>query len=68
MNSSATCRLNAALCDRCFVMASILRKPNRHGQIQSLNLSTRRGALQIGGHFSTPDHNARHRRYLGGLL
>src|SRR5580658_8883882 len=29
MNSSATCRLNAALCDRCFVMASILRKPNR---------------------------------------
>jgi hypothetical protein len=39
---SATCRLNAALCDRCFVMASFLRKPNRHGQIQSLNLSTRR--------------------------
>ena len=29
MNSSATCRLNAALCDRCFVMASILRKPSR---------------------------------------
>lgn len=25
MNSSATCRLNAALWDRCFVMASILR-------------------------------------------
>jgi hypothetical protein len=29
MNSSATCRLNAALCDRCFVIASILRKPAR---------------------------------------
>jgi hypothetical protein len=28
-NSSATCRLNAALWDRCLVMASILRKPSK---------------------------------------
>jgi hypothetical protein len=41
--------LNAALCNRCFLMASFLRKPNRHGQIQSLNLSTRRGALHPQG-------------------
>ena len=34
MNSSATCRLNAALWDRCFVMASILRKPSKGGSIQ----------------------------------
>src|SRR5215469_2095849 len=45
MNSSATCRLNAALCDRCLVMAPILRKPSRGGQFQPLNLSTPRGAL-----------------------
>jgi hypothetical protein len=28
-------------------MASILRKPGRDGQFQSLNLSTRRGALHF---------------------
>ncbi|WP_264716432.1 transposase [Limobrevibacterium gyesilva] len=44
-NSSATCRLNAALWDRCFVMASILRKPSNEGQTKSLILSTPRGAL-----------------------
>src|ERR1700712_1377810 len=45
MNSSATCRLNAALCDRCLVMASSLRKPSKGGQSKSPNLSTARGAL-----------------------
>src|SRR3954452_20027101 len=48
MNSSATCRLNAALWDRCLVMASILRKPSKGGQSKTPNLSTRRGALQYG--------------------
>ena len=48
-NSSATCRLNAALCDRCFVMASILWKPTNGGQTNSLILSTPRGALQSPG-------------------
>ena len=48
MNSSATCRLNAALRERCFVMASILRKPGKGGQLKSLVLSTRRGALPCG--------------------
>ena len=37
--------LNATLWDRYFVMASILRKPSRLGQILSLKLSTLRGAL-----------------------
>ncbi len=46
MNSFATCRLNAALCERCFVMASILRKPSTGGQFKSPILSTHRGALQ----------------------
>jgi hypothetical protein len=43
ISSSATCRLNAALWDRCLVMASILRKG---GQFKSPKLSTFRGALQ----------------------
>jgi hypothetical protein len=46
MNSAATCRLNATLCDRCFVMPPILRKPSKGGQFKSLVLSVRRGALQ----------------------
>src|ERR1700733_8971587 len=61
MNSSATWRLNAALCDRCFVMVSILRKPDRGGQIQDLKLSTRRGALHNGVLFprrNTAKHGA----------
>src|SRR5579864_3751978 len=49
MNSSATCRLKAALWDRCFVMASILRKPSSTGQFQSLFLSIPRGALHWSG-------------------
>ncbi len=32
MNSSATCRLNATLCERCRAMTSILRKPRQRGQ------------------------------------
>ena len=38
MNPQATCRLNAALWDRCFVMASILQKLGRAGQFKSPNL------------------------------
>ncbi len=38
----------AALWDRCFVMASILRKPSNGGQSKTPNLSTRRGALHLG--------------------
>jgi hypothetical protein len=53
MNSPATWRLNAALCDRCFVMTSILRKPSKGGQFKSSNLSTRGGALQLPGNYST---------------
>jgi hypothetical protein len=34
-------------------MASILRKPNRADQFQSLDPSTRRGALQLSGEIST---------------
>src|ERR1700753_1513026 len=48
MNSSATCRLNATLWERCLAMASILQKPGKGGQIYQLKLSTRRGALQKG--------------------
>jgi hypothetical protein len=58
MNSSATCRLNAALCERCFVMASILRKPSRGGQSRSFNLSTRRAALQSKLHAATQAESA----------
>jgi hypothetical protein len=36
---------NAALWDRCLVMAPIPRKPSKRGQFKSPNLSTRRGAL-----------------------
>ena len=52
MNSSATCRLNAVLCDRCFVMTSILRKPGQEDQFKSPVLSHRRGALQSGVPFA----------------
>jgi hypothetical protein len=48
MNSSATCRLNATLWERCLAMASSLQKPDKGGQIKDLKLSTRRGALQLG--------------------
>jgi hypothetical protein len=47
MNSSVTCRLNAALRDRCFVMAYILQKPSKGGQFKSPNRATPRGALQF---------------------
>src|SRR5271167_4582772 len=46
MNSCATWRLNAALWERCLVMAFILRKPSTDGQSQSFIMSTPRGALQ----------------------
>jgi len=38
--------LKAALCDRCFVKASILQKPSIRGQFKSPVLSTPWGALQ----------------------
>jgi hypothetical protein len=38
--------LNAALSDRCLVMASILRKPSKGGQSKSPELSTHSGAHQ----------------------
>ena len=44
-NASVTCRLKAARCDRCFVMAFILRKPTTRDQFKSSVLSTPRGAL-----------------------
>ena len=50
-NSCATCRLNSTLWDRCFAMASILRKPGAPGQIFPLQLSGPRGPLQKGAHF-----------------
>jgi hypothetical protein len=53
MNSSATCRLNATLWERCLAMASILQKPGKGGQIYQLKLSTRGGALQLSGNYST---------------
>ncbi len=49
MNSSAMCRLNAALWDWCFVVASILRKPSSRDQTKSSKLFTVTGALQYGG-------------------
>ena len=49
MNSSATCRLNATLWERCLAMASILQKPDMGGQIMEPKLSTRRGALHPAG-------------------
>ena len=48
---SATCRLNATLCERCCAMTSILRKPRQRGQSISTKLSTHRGALQLTGQY-----------------
>jgi hypothetical protein len=47
MNSWATCRLNAALWERCLVIAFILRKLSTEGQFLTRYLSTLRGALQM---------------------
>src|SRR3546814_5490784 len=53
-NSCATCRLNSMLWERCLAMGFILRKSGQPGQILNLDLSTPRGAPQIGGQLSTP--------------
>ena len=63
VNSSATCRLNAELCDRCFVMASILRKPSEGGgQFKSPILSTQIVAAQVGQSRTPPNDALRERQ------
>ena len=48
--SSATCRLNATLCDRCFVMASILGKPSWRRSTSIVHLVHPRGRTPQGSH------------------